>query len=88
MADIDYNERGQLINRLASQVGSRQKAITILQKRGHLKADGKTLTEEGMKRNAMTAQERAVDRGSKRFNVDGNSLLYNPFTNKANKNRL
>ena len=43
--------RGQLINRLTAQVGSRKKAIDILIKQGHLKPDGKTFTDKGLIRN-------------------------------------
>lgn len=75
--------RGQLINRLASQVGSKTKAIQILQNRGHLKADGKTLTAEGQKRNKMTAEERAKDRASKKFNRPASDFSYNQKTNST-----
>ena len=56
MATQKFMGSNQLINRLASQVGSKETAIAILQKRGHLKEDGKTFTEEGLKRNSMTAR--------------------------------
>jgi hypothetical protein len=85
MKSQQFLGKGQLINRLASQVGDRAKAISILQKRGHLKADGKTLTVEGAKRNAMSASERAIDRASKRFNEPKSSFHYNPKTNNATK---
>ena len=74
---------GQLINRLAMQVGSRETAIALLQKRGHLMADGKTFTAEGQKRNAMTAEERAKDRASKRTGRSAESFKYNPITNSV-----
>lgn len=67
MRSIDFTGKGELINRLTSQVGSKQKAISILQKRGHLMPDGKTFTQEGMKRNSMSAAERAIDRAYKRL---------------------
>jgi hypothetical protein len=75
--------KGQLINRLAMQVGDRAKAISILQKRGHLKADGKTFTAEGEKRNQMSAAERAIDRESRSLNKPKNDFTYNPKTNTA-----
>lgn len=65
MATQKFMGRGMLLDSLAAQVGDRKKAVAILQKRGHLEADGKTYTAEGMKRNMMTAQERAKDRASK-----------------------
>ena len=80
-----YMGRGQLINRLTAQVGDRKLAIGILQKRGYLKADGKTLTKEGMRRNAMTAEERAKDRASKKTGLPPNRFTYNPITNTAKK---
>jgi hypothetical protein len=76
---------GQLVNRLASQVGSKKLAVTILQKRGHLKSDGKTLTELGKKRNAMTASQRAKDRAVKRSGGSVEDFTYNPKTNTATK---
>ena len=85
MASQDFLGKNQLINRLTSQVGDRKKAIAILQSRCHLEKDGKTFTEEGLKRNAMSAAERAIDRASKRLNEDPDSFLYNQLTNTANK---
>ncbi len=73
--------KGQLLERLTAQVGDRKLAIEILQKRGHLKADGKTYTEEGMKRNDMTAEERAKDRASKYTGRSAENFKYNPITN-------
>lgn len=81
MASQRFLGKGQLINRLAVQVGDRATAIAILQKRGHLKADGKTLTAEGQKRNAMTAEERAKDRASKKTNRPVSDFSYNKKTN-------
>lgn len=83
MTTQKFMGRNQLIDRLAAQVGNRDTAISILQKRGHLEADGKTLTAEGMKRNAMTAEERAKDRASKRLGKPAKSFTYNPRTNTA-----
>jgi hypothetical protein len=85
MTSQDFLGRNQLIERLTSQVGDRKKAIVILQSRGHLEKDGKTFTEEGLKRNAMSAAERAIDRASKRLSEDPNSFTYNQETNTANK---
>ena len=77
--------RGQLINRLTARVGSRKKAIEILISRGHLKADGKTFTAEGAKRNMMTAEERAKDRASKASGKPASSFTYSPKTNTVKK---
>jgi hypothetical protein len=83
MATQKFMGRGQLIDRLTAQVGNRGLAIEILKKRGHLKADGKTLTKEGMKRNAMTASERAKDRAAKKSGNQVSDYSYNPRTNRA-----
>jgi hypothetical protein len=78
---------GQLINRLTAQVGSKKLAISILQKRGQLKSDGKTFTELGNKRNAMTASQRAKDRAVKRSGGSVQDFTYNPKTNTATKSK-
>jgi hypothetical protein len=88
MKTIDYIGSGQLIDRLASQVGSKQKAIAILQRRGHLMQDGKTFTEDGMRRNAMTASDRAIDRASKRLGVGSENFDYDVLNNKAKRVKL
>lgn len=75
--------RGQLLERLTAQVGDKGLAIAILQKRGHLKADGKTYTKAGIERNKMTAEERAKDRASKKTGRPDNEFKYNPRTNIA-----
>lgn len=85
MASQDFLGRNQLIERLTSQVGDRNKAIAILQSRGHLEKDGKTFTDEGLKRNLMSAAERAIDRVSKRLGKEPDSFVYNQETNTANK---
>ena len=83
MATQKYMGKGQLINRLAAQVGGRELAVSILQKRGDLKADGTTLTEKGKKRDSMTAEERAKDRASKETGKPTSSFGYNADTNRA-----
>ena len=83
MRSQQFLGKGQLINRLAMQVGSRETAIALLQKRGHLMADGKTFTAEGQRRNEMTAGERAIDRASKRLHKPANDFSYNAKTNTA-----
>jgi hypothetical protein len=83
MATQKFMGRGQLLERLTAQVGDRKLAIGILQKRGHLKADGKTYTEEGIKRNSMTAEERAKDRASKSTGRPKGDFKYKPSTNSV-----
>ena len=74
--------KNQLVNRLASQVGSKEFAENILIERGHMNLDG-SLTTEGIKRDNMTAGERAIDRASKRTKKNKNEYIYNSITNKA-----
>ena len=88
MKTVDFTGSGQLIDRLASQVGSKQKAISILQRRGHLMQDGKTFTEDGMRRNAMTASDRAIDRASKRFKIGSENFDYDVLSNMAKRVKL
>ena len=85
MATQKFMGRGELLERLAAQVGDRKLAIGILQKRGHLKEDGKTYTNAGIKRNAMTAEERAKDRASQKTGVSAKDFKYNPATNTAKR---
>jgi hypothetical protein len=83
MTTQKYMGRHQLIKRLTAQVGNKDTAIGILQKRGQLEADGKTLTKAGMKRNNMTAKERALDRASKGSGKTPSEFKYDPKTNRA-----
>jgi|TARA_R110000851_G_scaffold271397_1_gene424026 hypothetical protein len=82
MATQKHMGRYDLIERLSAQVGNRDTAIEILKNRGHLTKDGK-FTVEGMKRNAMTAEERAKDRISKKTGKPTSAFKYNPKTNMA-----
>jgi hypothetical protein len=75
--------RHQLIDRLAEQVGDRDKAIAILIQRGMLESDGKTLTAKGKARDAMTAEERAKDRASRASGKPASAYLYDPKTNRT-----
>ena len=83
METQQYMGRNQLVKRLTAQVGSKALAIKLLIKRGHLMADGKTLTKEGRKRNAMTAEERAKDRAAKEQDRSPSDFVYDRKTNKA-----
>lgn len=82
-----FTGRYQLVNRLAYQLGGgeagRLKAITILQQQGLMEPDGVTLTEEGKKRDAMTAGERAIDRAAKQTGKPRSAFSYDPVTNRA-----
>jgi len=83
MTTQKFMGKGQLIDRLAAQVGNRDTAIKILQDRGHLMADGKTYTAAGEKRNSMTAEERAIDRATTKTGKPKSAYSYNPKTNTA-----
>ena len=85
MATQKYMGKGQLINRLAAQVGSKEMAIGLLKKRGQLKADGKTLTAKGKERNNMTAEQRAKDRASTESGKSASSYSYSASTNRTKK---
>jgi hypothetical protein len=83
MATQKFMGRGQLLERLTAQVGSKKLAVEILQKRGHLMPNGKDYTMEGMIRNSMTAEERAKDRYFKKTGKSIENLKYNPVTNSV-----
>ena len=80
MATQRFMGKGQLVDRLMAQVGSRSLAMGILKKRGDM-ADSGELTVKGRKRNNMTAEERAKDRASKASGKLDSSFIYNPRTN-------
>lgn len=80
MATQRFMGRGQLVDRLMAQVGSKSLAIGILKKRGDMTDSGE-LTLKGRKRNNMTAEERAKDRTSKASGKPDSSFIYNPRTN-------
>lgn len=74
--------RNQLLERLTAQVGDAALAKELLIKRGHMTASGE-LTAEGQRRSSMTAEERAIDRASKRSGKPASHFTYNPDTNRA-----
>ena len=74
--------RNSLIDRLSAQVGSNSFAIALLKKRGDLTPSGE-LTAKGRERNAMTAEERAIDRASKESGRTASEYTYDPTTNRA-----
>jgi len=82
MATQKFMGKNQLVDRLATQVGSKEAAMSILQKRGHVDAQG-NLTEAGKVRDAMTAQERAIDRESTRSGNKPTAYKYDSRTNRA-----
>lgn len=78
--------RGQLLNRLAYQTGNRDMAKQILIDRGHMRADG-TLTPAGIKRDNMTAAERAIERAAKESGKPKHKFSYDAKTNRASMRR-
>jgi hypothetical protein len=82
MATQKFMGRGQLIDRLSAQMGSKEAALDVLRSRGHVDESGK-LTPEGLARDAMTAEERALDRAKKRTGKPVASFKYDPATNRA-----
>jgi len=82
MATQKFMGRNSLIDRLAAQVGSRELAVGILQKRGHVDEHG-NLTKSGQARDNMTAEERAKDRAAKATGKPRHAFKYNPKTNRA-----
>jgi hypothetical protein len=86
MASQKFLGRGQLIDRLASQVGDRDLALGILRDRGHVNAKGE-LTAEGRRRDRMTASERAKDRAAKAAGRTPDQYVYNRGTNRATLRR-
>jgi len=83
MDSSKFTGRNQLIERLSSQVGDRNLAIAILKKRGYIEEDGLTLTTIGWSRNMMNAEERAIDRRSRKSGLSPDHFSYNENTNKA-----
>ena len=82
MATQKFMGRGELINRLAAQIGSKTSAIKVLQKRGQVDSSGK-LTASGRARDGMTAEQRAVDRASKASGIPHSRYVYDPKKNRA-----
>ena len=72
----------ELLARLTSQVGSEGMARAILIKRKQMTSGGK-LTAAGKRRDAMTAEERAVDRATKASKHPTKDFKYSPSTNRA-----
>jgi hypothetical protein len=85
MATTKFMGKNQLIDRLTAQVGSRELALGILEKRGHVYPGTDRLTPAGAARDKMTAEERAKDRASKASGTPTSKLTYNPRTNRATK---
>jgi hypothetical protein len=85
MAELHSQEfmgRGQLVDRLTSQVGDRSFAKALLIKRGDMTNAGE-LTSTGMISNSKTAGERALGRAADRTGKPESSFDYDPSTNNT-----
>ena len=83
MESQNFMGRNQLINRLTDQVGSREMALGILEKRGHIFPGTNKLTITGKIRDDMTAEERALDRAARESGKPISSFTYDPVTNST-----
>lgn len=88
MTTQKYMGKGQLVDRLAAQVGSKGLAENILRKRGQMEEGSSKLTQAGAARDAMTAEERAKDRASKRSGKPASSFKYDPKNNMATMKKM
>ena len=79
----EFMGRFEMLERLSAQLGSRPDAIGLLQKRGHLEADGVTWTEAGALRNGMTAAERALGRAAAKSGKGTAAYSYDARSNTA-----
>ncbi len=75
-----------LVNRLSSQVGSRELAINLLKKRNHLDKNG-NLTDAGRIRQDMGAAGRAKSRAVKYGGGRTFDYVYNKRTNRVTKRK-
>ena len=91
MATQKFMGSGQLLQRLTAQLNSsgfkgdaEAAAKGILVQRGQMTEDG-AYTKAGAARNAMTAEDRAVDRATKKYGGAATQYRYDPKTNRATK---
>jgi hypothetical protein len=68
---------GELLPRLMAQVGDANLGMSLAVKNGFITPQG-GVTALGMQRNAMTAEQRALDRDN-----DGRLRTYDPLTNRT-----
>lgn len=78
--------RKSLLKRLAAQTGSKEMAVALLKKRGHMDGNGR-LTAEGKRRDEMTAAERAKDRAARDSGRKPSDYTYNKRKNTARLKR-
>ena len=83
MESQNFLGRNQLIDRLSDQVGSRDMALGILEKRGHVFPNSDKLTITVQIRDNMTAEERALERAAKNSGKPVSNFTYDPLTNST-----
>ena len=87
MVTTKHIGRNDMLDRLATQVGSRAMAVGILRDRGHMEKNSEKFTAAGEARNSMTAEERAKDRASKLSGKSSSQYNYSLKTNRATLKR-
>ena len=89
MATQKFMGKGQLVPRLTEQLREQgmkdpeAAARAILQKRGQMDSNG-LLTPAGRRRDAMSAEQRALDRHKR---TTGKTGTYNPATNRVTRKK-
>ena len=83
MESQNFMGRNQLIDRVTDQVGGRDMALGILEKRGHVFPNTDKLTITGKIRDDMTAEERGLERAAKESGKPVSSFAYDSLTNSA-----
>jgi hypothetical protein len=87
----ESEKKPKILKRLVSQLENKgmdtNKAYSVavgqLQKAGVLKKDSLSLTPKGVKRNKMSAEERAKDRSAKYSGRKPKDFVYSKKTNRA-----
>jgi hypothetical protein len=73
-----------LVDRLTEQLGgNREMALSILRDRGHVECNSERLTAEGLHREMLGAEGRAIDRAAKSGKHLARDYVYDYRTNRA-----
>lgn len=82
-------DKPKILVRLTSQLREKgdknaySNALGILRKNGLIEPDSLKLTEKGIERNNMSAEERAIERRVRYSKNDSEDYSYDPKTNQA-----
>jgi hypothetical protein len=82
-------DKPKILVRLTSQLREKgdknaySNALGILRKHGLIEPNSLKLTEKGKERDAMSAEERAIERRTRYNNNDPEDYSYDPKTNQA-----